>query len=151
MNFSRQIFEESLNIKFHQNPSSGSCVVLCRQTDGHDEANSRFSKFGLSVSVSVFLLPIRCLCSDSLVSALPLHAHKIFTVASRNSSVFTVARRPKNRGSVSGKVKRYFCSQSPDQRWNLPEHLVHVSDCYFPEFQASGQSVWAISSVWSKV
>jgi hypothetical protein len=42
--FSRQIFEEHSNIKFHQNPFSGSRVVACGQTEGH-EANSRFSKF----------------------------------------------------------------------------------------------------------
>jgi hypothetical protein len=31
--FSRQIFEEVSNIKFNQNPSSGSQVVPCGQTD----------------------------------------------------------------------------------------------------------------------
>jgi len=31
--FSRQIFEEYLNIKFHENPSSGSRVVSYGQTD----------------------------------------------------------------------------------------------------------------------
>ena len=31
--FSRQIFEEVSNIKFHQNPSSGSRVVPCGPTD----------------------------------------------------------------------------------------------------------------------
>ena len=30
--FSQQIFEKSLNIKFYQNPSSGSLVVTCGQT-----------------------------------------------------------------------------------------------------------------------
>jgi hypothetical protein len=43
--FSRQIFEESSSTKFHQNPSNGSRVVPCGQTDGHDEADSRFSQF----------------------------------------------------------------------------------------------------------
>ena len=33
------------NIKFHQNSSSRSRVVPCGRTDGHDEANSRFSQF----------------------------------------------------------------------------------------------------------
>ena len=32
-------------LKFHENPSSGSRVVPCGQTDRHDEANSRFSQF----------------------------------------------------------------------------------------------------------
>jgi hypothetical protein len=31
--FSRHIFEKSLNINFRQNPSSGSRVVSCGQTD----------------------------------------------------------------------------------------------------------------------
>jgi len=40
---SQQIFEKYSNIKFHENPSSGSSVVPCGRTDRHDEANSRFS------------------------------------------------------------------------------------------------------------
>jgi len=43
--FSRQIFEKYLNIKFHENPSSGKPVVPCGRTDRHDEANSGFSQF----------------------------------------------------------------------------------------------------------
>jgi hypothetical protein len=42
---SRYMFEKSSNIKFHKNPSSGSRDVPCGWTDGHDEANSRFSQF----------------------------------------------------------------------------------------------------------
>jgi len=45
LEFSRQIFKKSSNIKFHVNPSSRSRVVPCRQTDRHGEANSRFSQF----------------------------------------------------------------------------------------------------------
>jgi len=33
------------NIKFQENPSSGSGAVPCGRTDRHDEANSRFSQF----------------------------------------------------------------------------------------------------------
>jgi hypothetical protein len=43
--FSLQILEKSSNIKFRENPFSGSRVVPCGQTDRHDEANSRFLKF----------------------------------------------------------------------------------------------------------
>ena len=39
-----QIFEKYLNIKFHENLSSGSQVVLYERTDGHDRANNRFSQ-----------------------------------------------------------------------------------------------------------
>jgi len=45
LRFSRQIFEKYPNIKFHENPSTGSRVVPCGQTERHDEGNSRFSKF----------------------------------------------------------------------------------------------------------
>ena len=41
----RLIFEKSSNIKFNGNPSSGSRVVPCGQTDRPDETNSRFSQF----------------------------------------------------------------------------------------------------------
>jgi hypothetical protein len=34
-----------IHIKFHKNPPSGSWVVPCGRTDGHDAANSRFSQF----------------------------------------------------------------------------------------------------------
>ena len=43
--FSRNIFEKSSNIKFHENQYSGSQVVPCGRTDGCDEANNRFSQF----------------------------------------------------------------------------------------------------------
>jgi len=43
--FSRQIFQKCKNIKFHENPSSGSRVVACGRTDRHDEVNSNFSQF----------------------------------------------------------------------------------------------------------
>ena len=42
--FSGHILENSSNIKFHKNPSSGSRVVARGQPEGH-EANSRFSQF----------------------------------------------------------------------------------------------------------
>jgi hypothetical protein len=44
-----QFFEKYSNIKFHENPSSGSLAIPCGRTDrwtgGHAEANSRFSQF----------------------------------------------------------------------------------------------------------
>ena len=33
------------NVKFHENQSNGRQVVPCGRTDGHDEANCRFSQF----------------------------------------------------------------------------------------------------------
>ena len=39
------MFEKYSNVKFHENPSSGSPVVPCGRTDRHDEATSRFRNF----------------------------------------------------------------------------------------------------------
>ena len=44
LEFSRQVFDEYSNTKFHENPSNGSQVVSCGQTDRHDEGNTRFSQ-----------------------------------------------------------------------------------------------------------
>jgi hypothetical protein len=41
----RHISEISSSIKFKECPSSWNRVVLCGQTEGHDEANNRFSQF----------------------------------------------------------------------------------------------------------
>ena len=40
-----QFFEKYSDIEIHEYPSNGSRVVPCGRTDGHDEANSRFSQF----------------------------------------------------------------------------------------------------------
>jgi hypothetical protein len=51
LEFSQQIFENSSNIKFHENPSIESRVRPCGETDGPaetgrpDEDNNRFSQF----------------------------------------------------------------------------------------------------------
>ena len=39
--FFRRIFVKSSDIKFYENPSSGSQVVPCGQMDRHENANSR--------------------------------------------------------------------------------------------------------------
>jgi hypothetical protein len=45
LNFLNIVSKENSNIRFHQNPSSGSRVVPNGQTDGHDETNSLFRNF----------------------------------------------------------------------------------------------------------
>jgi len=40
---SRRIFEKYSNVIFHENPSSGSRVVPCEQTDGHEDAYCSFA------------------------------------------------------------------------------------------------------------
>jgi len=45
LEFSHRIFEKYSNIKFVENPYSGSQTVPCGQMDRHGEPNSRFSKF----------------------------------------------------------------------------------------------------------
>jgi hypothetical protein len=47
--------EKRLNIKFHQNPSSGSRVVPCGQTDGQDKASSCCTQFCERAHKTVFL------------------------------------------------------------------------------------------------
>ena len=43
--FSRQIFEKYSDMNFHKNPSSGSRVAPCKQTDRHDELTVAFRNF----------------------------------------------------------------------------------------------------------
>jgi hypothetical protein len=45
LEFSQQIFKKYSDIEFHGNPPSGKRVVPCRRTEGHDEPQSRFSRF----------------------------------------------------------------------------------------------------------
>jgi len=45
LEFSQQISKTYSNIKFHENFSSGSLVVPCRETDTLDKPNSRFLEF----------------------------------------------------------------------------------------------------------
>jgi len=44
LEFSRQIFEKYRYIKFNENPSSGTRVVLCGQTDRREETNGLISQ-----------------------------------------------------------------------------------------------------------
>jgi len=43
-----QILNKQTNAKFSENPSSGSRVVPCGQTDGHENNSSFFCKFAKS-------------------------------------------------------------------------------------------------------
>ena len=45
LEYSRRIFEKSSNIKFHENPSSGSRVVLCGWTDGRPDMTTLIVAF----------------------------------------------------------------------------------------------------------
>jgi hypothetical protein len=45
LEFSRHIFEKHSDIKSNENPSSGSRVVPCGQTDGHYESIVAFRNF----------------------------------------------------------------------------------------------------------
>jgi len=44
--FTRKIFEKYSDIKFNENPSSGSWVVPCWRTARNDEANNLLRNFG---------------------------------------------------------------------------------------------------------
>ena len=62
--FSRRIFEKLSNIKFHENTSSGSRIVLCRRTGRHEEAFLQFCESALKENVasvnSVIYLLLTC-------------------------------------------------------------------------------------------
>ena len=45
LEFSRQIFDKSSNIKFNENPSSGNRDVPCRQTDGRTDMTKLIAAF----------------------------------------------------------------------------------------------------------
>jgi hypothetical protein len=45
LEFSGKILKKHFSIKFHENPPSGSRVVLCGRTDGSGEANGGVLKF----------------------------------------------------------------------------------------------------------
>jgi hypothetical protein len=47
LEFSDRFSKNTQNMKFHENPSSGSQVVPCRQMDRHDEVTVCFSQFCL--------------------------------------------------------------------------------------------------------
>jgi hypothetical protein len=65
LEFSQQIFEKSLNIKFHQNPSSGNPVVPCgqRRTDmnlivafrNHSNACNKINNVGTTLRWGAFV------------------------------------------------------------------------------------------------
>ena len=68
LEFSGRIFEKSWNIQFNENPSSGSRVILCGQTERHDKFNSRvISDFCVEVDEAVLLCVItttRCVITQ---------------------------------------------------------------------------------------
>jgi hypothetical protein len=59
----RQIFKIYSNIIFHENPSSGSRVVPCGQTDRHDEVNSHSWQFVPKDQSVNDIWDIICVCS----------------------------------------------------------------------------------------
>ena len=83
--FSRQIFEKSSNIKFHQNPSSESRVVPCeqkdrhRRTDGH-EANNRFLQFANA--------PEELTCHRTQTSSKGLLCYRVYSCSVRRVTRF---------------------------------------------------------------
>jgi hypothetical protein len=64
LELSLEIFEQSSNSKFYENPSSGKRVVLCGRRDGHDEAIVAFRNFSSAPkngAGSVYDVDVSCL------------------------------------------------------------------------------------------
>ena len=63
-----QIFKKSSNIKFHENPPSGSQAVPCEWTDRHDKADSHITQFcGCTknkVHITWIILSTYCVCAS---------------------------------------------------------------------------------------
>ena len=81
----RQIFEKSLNIKFNENPSSGSRVIQCggrtdRKADRRDEASSRFSE--------LWEKRLKAVHAFLWVSRVHFTKKKIFLIEAVNSYIF---------------------------------------------------------------
>jgi len=93
LEYYRQAFEKYSNIRFRENPSSGSQVVPCGQADGqthvHDEGNSRFSEFFERAKKKPKCFSMQfCLFSERalLVGRLPGFAHfYIFLPSSKHT------------------------------------------------------------------
>ena len=66
LNFSLQIFEKPSNIKFHENPFSGSRVVPCGQTNGRADRQTRRSQYSLFAVLRARLEGDKCDRGDSL-------------------------------------------------------------------------------------
>ena len=64
LEFSRQNCEKYSCIKFHENPSIGSRVVPCGQTERHDETVDAFRSFANALTSSAFYLYIYLRCKS---------------------------------------------------------------------------------------
>jgi len=79
--FLLRIFEKFLNIKFHENPSSGNRVVPCG-----DEGNNRFSQFckkRLNANQLMLYREIIAVCSE-------IHTKHINTLCGQNVELVNV-------------------------------------------------------------
>ena len=76
---SQRIFEKYSNIKFHDNPFRGSRVVPYGRTDGHDEANSRFSQFceGAKKKKQTKAIPLQSTSKCNVANMCILHGDKL--------------------------------------------------------------------------
>jgi hypothetical protein len=103
LEFSRQIFEKYSNIKFYENPSSGSRAVPCAQTDRHDEANSRFKQFCARAYKEV------CCCEFQLSVLTPERGYVPVDVMKAHRGIRSVASLTATRsGGVSLTPWRFY-------------------------------------------
>jgi hypothetical protein len=75
------------NIKFHENPSSGSRSVACGRTDRHDEANIRFCSFANAPEA-------RCRLTDRLLKSI------VAAVSSNTSPRTDIISQSVHRGKI---------------------------------------------------
>ena len=123
LEFSRQSFEKLSSIKFHKNSSSGSRFMRTDegQTDRYDETDTHFRSFSIAPKndkLSTCWAPIifSCLSAHRPPSCIDFLDTVTLTLLQ--------AGRPRNRGSIRGRSKRFFSSpKRPDRFWGPPKLL----------------------------
>ena len=120
LEFSRRIFAKYWNIKFNENPFSGSRVVLPGRTDRHDKANIRCSRFceraqkGINQSLFLLCKSSNCRRSD--------YTFKYINVRGPGSSVGIATDIWAGRSGIESRWGTRF-SARPDRPWGPPSLL----------------------------
>ena len=109
----RHIFEKYSNTEFRENPSSGSRVVTCGQTDWHGETKSRSFFFNFSNTPKKQILSNPDTAPNPHLASIKVCEQKCL---SNGISKFTIASiyRDKFRWTYSGAVPGFHCTLLTD-------------------------------------
>ena len=82
LEFSRQIFEKSPNVKFHENPASGNRLVQCRRADKQTDRQADMTKLTV-VSRNFENAPKNCLQVCSFIITFQRHSSQYILIIIR--------------------------------------------------------------------